>query len=214
MAFNPFGEGIPQQLRPNGKTSPLIGLKRPGGLLVQHEKQAFEIFSTLHPTSQYDLFPQVHVLQIFSFDEATLGQIMSERCVKSEIQQQITTQLKTAWNVEMGWKSVDFLVCERGTSKILGGIEIDGASHDDPVQQASDIVKNILFVSASIPLLRFTDLDIIRLHLTPMPLRQRTFKALLRQADAVWKNTAQALSAGAPSPARQPQPVPLSAVRA
>ena len=51
-------------------------------------------------------------------------------------------------------KHVDFLIVERGQYKPMLGIELDGASHENDKQQYRDAVKDTLFASARLPLIR------------------------------------------------------------
>ena len=51
-------------------------------------------------------------------------------------------------------KHVDFLITERGSYRPALGIELDGASHESEKQQYRDAVKDTLFASAGLPLLR------------------------------------------------------------
>ena len=51
-------------------------------------------------------------------------------------------------------KHVDFLITELGSYRPALGIELDGASHENAKQQQRDAVKDTLFASAGLPLLR------------------------------------------------------------
>ena len=51
-------------------------------------------------------------------------------------------------------KHVDFLIVARANYRPLLGIELDGASHHSEKQQYRDTVKDILFASARLPLIR------------------------------------------------------------
>ena len=193
MVFNPFGAGLAASLGPNGKKSCVIGPKRPSGLLTSVEVTALELIETLHPTDQYKIFTQVHVLQIFDIDSAELDKQFDSRFVLQEYREGITHHIKTAWNYEMGWKSIDFLICDKTTTRVLGGIEIDDPSHQDPDRQASDLVKNILFASAGVPLLRFTNADVIHISSLPITQHQSAYKLLVKAAANAWKSTASKL---------------------
>ncbi|TSA87090.1 DUF2726 domain-containing protein [Deinococcus detaillensis] len=58
-------------------------------------------------------------------------------------------------------KHVDFLIVARAQYRPVLGIELDGASHENDQQQYRDAVKDTLFASARLPLLR---LDARRLY--------------------------------------------------
>lgn len=194
MSYNdPFGEGLEKSLSPNGKKSPVIGLKRKNGILTNVELQALKLMQDLSPTKQYAIFPQVHVLQIFDIDSAALENLFNSNYVLSAYHDGISGQVKRAWNYEMGWKSIDFLLCDNNTTRVLFGIEIDDPSHDEPERQASDLVKNILFASASIPLLRFTNANITQFSNLKKEQYQSTFQSLFNSAEQSWKSTIQTL---------------------
>lgn len=56
-------------------------------------------------------------------------------------------------------KHVDFLICERKNYQPVLGIELDGASHDRSEQKYRDAVKETVFKSAGLPLVRFRNED-------------------------------------------------------
>ncbi|MGQ3911419.1 DUF2726 domain-containing protein, partial [Enterobacter hormaechei] len=58
---------------------------------------------------------------------------------------------------QLGFKSVDFLVCNKITTKVIYAIEIDDPSHIDPQRQQWDEIKNNIFKIAKIPLIRFSN---------------------------------------------------------
>lgn len=51
-------------------------------------------------------------------------------------------------------KHVDFLIVEGSDFRPVLAVELDGASHDNEVQQFRDEVKNVAFRSAGVPLIR------------------------------------------------------------
>jgi very-short-patch-repair endonuclease len=193
MAFNPFGTGLVASIGPTGKKSPVIGPKRPNGLLTSVEVQALNLIEKLSPTSQYRIFPQVHVLQIFDVNSTELDKQFDSHYVSHDYRDGIAHQIKTAWNYEMGWKSIDFLICEPTSTRVVGGIEIDDRSHQEPERHASDLVKNILFASAGIPLLRFTNADILQFSKLPVAQHQSTYQSLINSSTQSWNTTAKAL---------------------
>ena len=56
-------------------------------------------------------------------------------------------------------KHVDFLVCERKNYRPVLGIELDGSSHDRAEQKYRDAVKETVFRSSGMTLLRFRNED-------------------------------------------------------
>ncbi|WP_373888612.1 DUF2726 domain-containing protein [Massilia genomosp. 1] len=76
-------------------------------------------------------------------------------------------------------------MCDAST-KVLGTIEIDDPSHGEPDRIACDLVKDILFASANIPLLRIEN-SVINDTFASLPEKQRaTFAKNLREARARW----------------------------
>lgn len=71
-------------------------------------------------------------------------------------------------------KHVDFLVVTQKEYRPVLGIELDGASHDRSEQKYRDAVKEVVFTSAGLPLLRFRNEE----KWTPDSLRVQLLKAL------------------------------------
>lgn len=86
----------------------------------------------------YNVFPQVSMSQIFYMESNSPD-----------------TKRKL---VEIGKKSVDFVLCRKNDSSIVMAVEFNGPSHDDPIQQASDKVKRDALEEAGIPLLVYTSI--------------------------------------------------------
>jgi hypothetical protein len=53
-------------------------------------------------------------------------------------------------------RHVDFVLCEPITFRILAAVELDGWSHSQPKQIASDKFKNDFFKRIGVPLLRYS----------------------------------------------------------
>ncbi|TDK61205.1 DUF2726 domain-containing protein [Sapientia aquatica] len=196
LSYNPFGKGLSAELGPSGKKSKILSFKRQGGLLVNSEMQALQILSSFRPTSQYLIFPQVHLLQTFDVDQKKLDEEFKKRAVASPFKESIAEKVAKKWKFEMGWKSVDFLVCSTQNSRVLGGIEIDDPTHaEDPARQACDLVKNIIFASLDVPLLRFTNAQIAELHSEGFGSNHSaSFSAYLQSATAAWDATKKILT--------------------
>ena len=186
MAFNPFGAGMTETYGPGSRIAIGIGLKRPQGLLTQCELKAFEIISQCSPPHKYLIFPQVQLLQTFKYDELVLNPKFTTQSVFAMYRKAIAARIKYLWNVKMAWRSVDFLLCEVGTTKVAIGIEIDDPSHALPERLDSDQMKDVLFASAGIPLLRFTNNQIDSLYLVPVPLRPVQYQVMYDNAMIAW----------------------------
>lgn len=81
------------------------------------------------------IYPQVHLNSIF-YEKLKNGQ--SWRGARAHIEK----------------KSVDYVVCDRATKKILFAIELDDKTHEYKPTAMNDDIKNKLFSDAGIPLKR------------------------------------------------------------
>ncbi len=113
------------------------------------ESQFYEALLEALRGSPYTAFPNVRLNDLFSIKASG-----SER-------QAVLGRLRD--------KHVDFLIVERAHYKPALGIELDGASHGHERQQYRDAVKDLLFASAELPLLR---LDARRHHTAQQLQRQ------------------------------------------
>lgn len=189
MAFNPIGDGVADQLSPNGKKSRIVSLKRQGGLLTSVELEAYKLLLRLSPTSQYLILPQVHLLQLFKIDLKLIDAELAKHRVLKAYREEIRTQISKNWEFEMGWKSIDFVVCAPDTTKVLGAIEIDDPTHNDPKRAACDLTKDVIFSSVGLPLLRFTNQQIWDLAGAPSSKLQSTFLEAVTLANKNWQAT-------------------------
>lgn len=58
-----------------------------------------------------------------------------------------------SWN-RIKSRHIDFIIWDKGQSKIVCGIEIDGKSHNSPKAQKNDVFKDTLFKTIGLPLHR------------------------------------------------------------
>lgn len=193
MTVNPFAESIPDVFSPNGKKSTIIGKKRAGALLTGPELTAYKLFKTFSPTNRSLMFSQVHLLQLFEVKEDLLKEEFKKLGMPEDQQFSTTGNINDAWNRGMGWKSIDFIFCDKTTGNVKGGIEIDDPSHSNSSRAASDSIKNVLFASAGMPLLRLTNADIAELNKTPWHQIEGLLEKKLVGALAKWKQISASL---------------------
>jgi hypothetical protein len=167
MVFNPFGVNLQQHidrtLGPDSTyASKFLALKRPN-LLAPAEVCALSIFKMLSVTRELLICPQVHVLQLFEFDEKGfidhVGAMAAARRVLPEYLPR-TAKLVKEWSTKRAYRSVDFLFCDPTTTRVLFAVEIDDPSHQDPARKDADEIKDMMFASTEIPLYRFTNAQI------------------------------------------------------
>lgn len=198
--FDPFGTKIRRALFENPEyLAQAVGLKREGNLLTPHEIIALDLCSQYFG-NRYFIASQVHLLQIFDIDEdgfeACIERLLPLGNVPPKFVDSFKSGTRGILGHMIGKKSVDLLITDRQSSKIVGGIEVDGDSHDNSHQQWLDYAKNLLFLSADLPLLRITNAEVAAIRpigsINPVglddALRQvRAFGTLLQTADARWK---------------------------
>lgn len=189
MSFDPFGTNMKNRLSPNGRKSKIVSLKRQSGLLTTVEQTAYNLFSLLSPTSTYLILSQVHLLQLFKIDQNLIDEELHRHNVMKPYRAEIKAQLSKKWAYEMGWKSMDFVICDPATTKVLGAIEIDDLSHNDPKRAACDLTKNVIFSSVGLPLLRFTNEQILDLADKRYSELQSKFSKMVTSAEKEWQTT-------------------------
>jgi hypothetical protein len=196
--FNPLAVGMAKRLKDqmgpgSGLASPFLKLRRQS-LLFPAEKDALEILRVFSATKDLLICPQVHVLQIFGFDDAGFeeafdayaSRLAKEQYVLKDYVPKAKAVLQD-WSYKRAYRSVDFLCCDRQTTDIQFGIEIDGLSHDDPKQQESDEVKDMMFASANIPLYRFTNAEIASVKNLPSDQWENAFSLIAESAATAWE---------------------------
>ncbi len=187
--FNPLGRGSAQRLGPgSGFASPFLKLKRPE-LLVKAEVAALEIFRTVAPIRGLLICPQVHVLQIFDFDEANFAAhvdaIVKSQYISPAYAPKVPHLLKS-WSTNRAYRSVDFLFCDPVSTKVLFGIEIDDPSHKDANRKEADEIKDLIFASVGLPLYRFTNAQVFNLQAQPFNSLQTGWDSLLADSANAW----------------------------
>lgn len=136
--------------------------------------------------------PQVHLLQLFEFDETAFRQhlqklqdIAKKQYVLPQYLPKVDGLVKS-WSNKRAYRSVDFVFCDPGTTKVLFGIEIDDPSHNEPARRDADEIKDMMFASAGLPLYRFTNVQILQFQRMPQSAWQAAFDPLALAAEATW----------------------------
>ena len=195
MLFRSLGISATTKLSPSDRKSSILQLKRRSGLMVQAEAQAFELFaqSSVFKKFGYQAFPQVHLMQVFDLDVPALLKELKTRKVWPEYMDGVQNAVAAKWKFALGWRSVDFLICDN-KMKVVGAIEIDDSRHsDEPAVVASDALKNIVFASTRLALLRLKNREISKLFNLPAATRDAAFTAALRNARISWDSFVSAL---------------------
>ena len=143
----------------------ILELKRKGLLLEECEIMALEMLESAMLSEEslfkeFRIFAQVHLLQLFQLDGDVLEENFNNNNVDEKIRRDLLKKLNTHWVGEKGKKSVDLVVCIKNSSEVLFAVEIDGPSHSEATQMKSDDIKNFVFNSAGVPLLRFSNKEI------------------------------------------------------
>jgi len=143
----------------------ILELKRDGRLLEEKEMMAMQMLelSMLSEESLFKechIFSQVQLLQLFQLDRAALEENFEANNIEGMLRKKTPAKVAEHWKGEMGKKSVDLVVCIKKSSEILFAVEIDGVSHSEKRQMKSDEIKNFIFLSARVPLLRFSNQEI------------------------------------------------------
>lgn len=107
--------------------------------MTQNESQVFDKLQNILGGKNY-IFPQVHLSSIFD-EKIKNGQDWEG--ARAHIEK----------------KSVDYVVCDKVSKKILFAIELDDKSHEKPDRIARDKTVNELFDEVGIPLIRVTASD-------------------------------------------------------
>ena len=169
MAFDPLGNLAAQSLTSTSRKSALLKLKRPAGLMTSNEWRAYELFqhSPSIKNHGYLIFPQVHLMQVVQLDVPSLLLELARRKVWPKYMKTVEVEITKQWQFALGWRSLDFLVCD-SAGKVVGAIEIDDPRHStDKSAIASDAIKNIIFASIGKPLLRLTNAQVSAVHALP-----------------------------------------------
>lgn len=157
MPFNPFGKGIFKMLGPDIQNKKIIKLKRSKGILTATEIKALSLLEKIINTSSNRIFTQVHLLQIFDVDKEIIKNALKINHVLEDLKDPHEFKLVDYWKKQLGFKSVDFLVCNKKTTQVIFCVEIDDPTHNDVQRQQWDEIKNTVFQIAKIPLLRFSN---------------------------------------------------------
>jgi very-short-patch-repair endonuclease len=198
MPFDPGGDLLYQAVRPSDRLSKLIQLKRPTGLLTLSEIKAYRLISA-SIGSNYFVCCQVHLLQIFSFNSEKLDAMLAGRGMKGNAIAARKKQISKDWiDGGLGKKSVDFLVCDITNTKLIFAIEIDGDSHEDNGQLALDAMKDIIFASAGVPLLRISNKAVAKCASDAHSVDE--FSKILTAAHDVWRSKVAELEASTHQP--------------
>lgn len=160
MPFNPFGEGIFKMLGPDIHNKSIIKLKRSKGILTATEIKALNLLEKAIDASSYRVFTQVHLMQIFDVDKDIIKEALQINHVLEKLKDSHEFKLVDYWHKQLGFKSVDFLVCNKKTTQVSFCVEIDDPTHNDVTRQQWDEIKNTVFKISKIPLLRFSNEEI------------------------------------------------------
>ncbi len=115
--------------------------------LFRRETYPFRAKETLMSEAELDFF---HVLECVIPDktmiapEVRLGDVIG--CSEADWQ--------AGHGPRISAKHLDFVLIERGSSRILAGIELDDRSHDRPERRERDIFLDKAMAAAQVPLLR------------------------------------------------------------
>ena len=190
MAFDPLGTLATQSLTSTARKSVLLKLKRPSGLMSSPEWMAFELLQKAPSilNKGYLLFPQVHLMQVVQLDVAGLVVELARRNVWPQYIKTVEAQITKQWQFAVGWRSLDFLVCD-GRGNVAGAIEIDDERHGNVLSvDVSDTIKNIVFASIGKPLLRITNDEVFALVALPEPDRPAGTDAQLAVSRNLWNS--------------------------
>ncbi|EPR0416081.1 DUF2726 domain-containing protein [Enterobacter hormaechei] len=157
MHFDPFGKSIFKMLGPDIRNKSILKLKRVDGILTATEIEALNVLEKVFSTPSFRIFTQVHLLQIFDIDKNIIDNVLKGSHVLGDFKKRHEDNVVDYWHKQLGFKSVDFLVCNKITTKVIYAIEIDDPSHIDPQRQQWDEIKNNIFKIAKIPLIRFSN---------------------------------------------------------
>ncbi|MCV3300863.1 DUF2726 domain-containing protein [Pantoea ananatis] len=157
MPFNPFGKGIFKMLGPDIQNKSILKLKRSNGILTATEIKALNLLEKVIDASSYRVFTQVHLMQIFDVDKEIIKEALQINHVLGKLKDPHEVKLVDYWHKQLGFKSVDFLVCNKETTQVGFCVEIDDPTHNDVQRQHWDEIKNTVFKIAKIPLLRFSN---------------------------------------------------------
>jgi hypothetical protein len=187
--FNPTGVGRLQRLGPSsGYASSFLSLKRTT-LLVPAEIAALRLFEVVSQTKDYLICPQVHILQMFDFNEQAfrvhVADTVKQDFVRPEYAPNVDKLLKS-WSTNRAYRSVDFVFCDPKTTEVQFGIEIDDPSHLTPERRDVDEIKDMMFASVGLPLYRFTNAQILMVAQLPPAAWQASFDPLADAAEKAW----------------------------
>ncbi|MBF7818281.1 DUF2726 domain-containing protein [Klebsiella quasivariicola] len=160
MHFDPFGKSIFKMLGPDIQNKSILKLKRSDGILTATEIEALNLLEKVINASSFRIFTQVHLLQIFDIDKQVINNALKGSHVLEQLKQAHEDNLVDYWHKQLGFKSVDFLVCNKITTQVIFAIEIDDPSHIGLQRQQWDEIKNKIFKISKIPLLRFSNKQI------------------------------------------------------
>ena len=131
-ATTPAPTELQAQGKPNLPDSLPVSAKR--WFFSQSERTLFlSLLKTVEGTP-YSIFPNVRLNDIFLIAKSAQDQRGTYARLRD--------------------KHVDFLIVEGSDFRPVLALELDGASHDNEVQQFRDEVKNVAFRSAGVPLIR------------------------------------------------------------
>lgn len=167
----------------------ILELKRKGLLLEKSEIMALEMLelAMLSDDSlfkEFHIFAQVHLLQLFQLDREVLEENFDANNVDKNLRKELLKKFDEYWVGEKGKKSVDLVVCVKKSSEVLFAVEIDGSSHSEEKQMKSDEIKNFIFNSSGVPLLRFSNEEIKSMYKV-MSKEKKIKKIVDRYFDAV-----------------------------
>lgn len=202
MVFDPGGDVLYQAVKPSSRLTELIELKRPAGLLTSTERKAYRLISAWMGGG-YLLFSQVHLLQIFSFNARKLDRMLVGRGMRRAAVEARKKQVTKDWiDGALGKKSVDFLVCDVMNTKPVLAIEIDGTSHEDENQISLDAIKDIIFASAGVSLLRLSNDSVINCASAVNSVQE--FSKVVESGLRAWSSRVAELEAASRKPFRAP----------
>ncbi len=198
MAFDPFGTltkryfASPAALMRSVSRIHWVGAPSPvpaeWSVASPYESQALAMLAASAMATKYEMYCNVPLQCIFTIDRRAFLQAYAKKphwtgkAGAKPIRRSALRSLQS----QIGTKAVDLLMCERGSGRIVGGIEVDGSHHRSQPQQTWDFSKSLFFAQHGLPLLRFSISDVYGSHQQFSAGNPRAFDALLRRSKSHW----------------------------
>lgn len=129
----------PEKKETSPQAKPDILPMRAKGLMSRYETAFLEKLKEALPNCV--IFPQVPLAAFIEIDRKKSGAAFRTGSYRSQNY--------------LGQKRVDYLICQEETYQILGAVELDDPSHENPEARERDRKKNVSLAEAGIPLHRW-----------------------------------------------------------